>query len=233
MIRRYSEPLTQVPKYLSAIFMATKTRAEIVRELERAERPSPPKYDLARQLFRRVLEGGLSFKDAIRQAQLAPDETIRKCAIDILQHSEKFLCNESPARVGQITGLSMVLRNGTEIDVSPVWVRHLRPERVMVLHFWLTPLSPRQLSAAAAVLEAGLVRCHPRLQKCEIDFITVSKPELASGRRFQKYNWSKLQPLDDDALTSFFEPLCKAWSDYKKRGPRKIRGRQKHPEFSW
>ena len=111
-----------------------------------------------------ILEGKLTFKQALGQAKKLSDPIERKCATDILIASRQFLQEEPRSiRVGLFPAMSIDLPNGVELDVSPVWLRHLSPNRLMILHFWQTPLSERQLSAAAAVLRtAGAAHAQQR-----------------------------------------------------------------------
>ena len=122
--------------------------------------------------------------------------------------------------------MSVSIPNGLKLGVSPVWLRHLDPQRLMVLHFWRKPLSEWQLSAAGAVLRSALLQHEPKFADCELDFISMPLPESASHRRFEHYSWAKLRPLSDKDLHRFWKQFCAAWSDYKSRGPREIKRRR-------
>lgn len=160
MRRQLSMPLTELPTFLSTISMVVDDRPAIVQKLIQAERKSPPVYEPSRELFLKVVEGKLSFDSATVQAQRLADETERRCAAQIMDASAQFLRSERAARVSRFPGLEYTLPNGLHLDVSPVWLRHLDPSRLMVLHFWQTPLSDWQLSAAAAVLKTALLNRH-------------------------------------------------------------------------
>ena len=142
-----STPLTELPSFLSTISMVVDDRAAIVQKLIQAERKSPPVYEPSRDLFLSVLEGKLAFGKATLQARRLADDTERRCAVQIMDASERFLSSERPARISRLPGLTYALPNGLQLDISPVWLRHLDPSRLLVLHFWQAPLSTRQLAA--------------------------------------------------------------------------------------
>jgi hypothetical protein len=223
MERALSKPLNELPSFLSTISMVVDDRASIVESLTQAERKSPSRYEPAKEMFCRVLQGDLSPAQALVQARNLPDPVERKCAVDILQASGKFLCAETAARVGPFPAMSFPIPNGMELPIAPIWLRHLDPHRLMILHFWLKPLSAWQLSAAAAVLRTALLRHQPEYSDCELDFISVSLHEPASQRRFERYGWAKLKPLDETDLGRFWKQCCGAWTDYRSRGPREFR----------
>lgn len=227
----FSKPLSELPSFLSTISMVVDDRAAIVQQLIQAERKSPPRYGPTRDLFLRVLEGNFSFDDAFTQSRRLADETERKCAIRVLAASENFLRCERRARVGPFPSMKYFLPNGMQLDISPIWLRHLSPERLMVLHFWEAPLSPWQLSAAAAVLRSALHYEHQQYSACEVDFISVALSPFGGQRRFDRYNWSKLKPLRDDELVRFWRHFLGAWSEYHRREPREIRRRSPEDLF--
>lgn len=222
MEAEFSKPLNELPMFLSTISMVVDDRAAIVKQLIQAERKSPPIYGPTRDLFLCVLEGDFNFDDAVVQARRLADETERKCALEVLAASEKFLCSERRAPLGPFPSMRYQLPNGMRLDISPIWVRHLNPERLMALHFWRTQLSERQLSAAAAVLRTVIYNEQQQYSACEIDFISVSQSRFGGQRRFDRYNWTKLKPLSEDELARFWKPFVLAWSDYQRRGPREI-----------
>lgn len=223
MERDLSTPLIELPTYLSSISMVVDDRTAIIQSLVQAERKSPPIYEPARALFCRILEGSFNFQQAMIQARALADETERKCAVEVLQASEEFLCAERPTRVGIFPAMTHPLPNGMELSVSPILIRHFNPQRLMVLHFWRTPLSAWQLSAAGAVLRSALLRQQPQYSSCEVDFISVAVPNLATQRRFERYNWSKLRPLGPADLDRFWNQFLAAWSQYQRKGPREIK----------
>jgi hypothetical protein len=220
MERAVSTPLEELPTFLSSISMVVDDRASIINSLTQAERKSPPKYGPARDLFRRILQGDLSFADALRQAHNVVDPTHRACAVDVLEASSRFLRSETPARVGEFPTMDFSISTDMTLVVAPVWLRHLNPHRLMALHFWRKPLTARQLGAAAAVLRTALLLHHPEYVGCGLDFISVSHHEGTSGRQFQRYDWASLKPLDEVQLRRFWRQFCEAWSEYQKRAPR-------------
>lgn len=228
MEREFSKPLSELPAFLSTISMVVDDRTAIIRQLIQAERKSPPIYGSTRDLFLYVLEGKISFDNAMVQARRVVNETEQKCAVEVLTASEKFLRSERRAPSGSFPNMKYSLPNGMQLDISPIWVRHLNPERLMVLHFWRTPLSERQLSAAAAVLRSVLYNEQQQFSACEVDFISVAQSQFGGQRRFDHYNWTKLRPLGEDQLARFWRPFVLAWSNYQRRGPREIR--RKHPQ---
>jgi hypothetical protein len=222
----FSTPLTALPSFLSTISMVSDDRSAIIRGLIRAEQKSPPRYDPARNLFLYVLEGKLSLKQATEQARRILDLTERKCALEILNASSDFLRNGDRSRVGLFPVMSVLLPNDMELNISPVWLRHLSPNRLMVLHFWKNPLLGRQVSAAAAVLRKALAAQQPEYLRCELDFISIALPMNASVRRFECFNWARAKPLPDNELDRFWKPFCDAWLEYVSREPREKRGRR-------
>lgn len=228
MKSEFSTPLSELPTFLSTISMVVDDRAAIMQSLIQAERKSPPRYEPAKALFCRVLQGDFHVEQALDQARKLADTTERKCAIEILQASEKFLRGELQGRVGPFPSMSISLPNEVELGLSPVWLRHLDPERLMILHFWRRPLSQRQLSAAGAVLRVALSLHKPNHSSCELDFISVSLPENASQRQFRRYSWTTIKPFKEEELSRFWKPLCATWLDYQRRQPRKIK-RKREP----
>jgi hypothetical protein len=221
--RELSTPLVELPTYLSTISMIVDDRAAIVRNLIQAERKSPPVYGPSRDLFLSVLQGKLSFEKAVIQARRLADQTERKCAAQIIDASEQFLRHERPTIAIELPNLKYALPNGLELKIAPVWVRHYDPDRLMILHFWQAPLFQRQLSAAASVLRAALHDTKPQYSACEIDFISVAFSRFGTGRRFERYNWNQLKPLDDAELSRFWQQFLAAWSHYQRVGPREIK----------
>jgi hypothetical protein len=229
----FSKPLSELPTFLSTISMVSDDRAAIVQQLIQAERKSPPIYGPTRDLFLHVLEGKFDFDDAVTQARRLTGETERKCALRVLTASEKFLRSERRAPLGPFPNMRYPLPNGMRLDISPIWTRHLNPERLMVLHFWQTPLSERQLSAAGAVLRSALHNEQQQYSACEVDFISVAQSQFGGQRRFDHYNWTKLKPLRGDELARFWRPFLLAWSDYQRRGPREIRRKRPQSLFDY
>jgi hypothetical protein len=219
----FSTPLVELPTFLSTISMVGDEQGAIVQRLIQAERKSPAVYDPTRDLFLSALEGKLSFEKAMAQAWNLIDETQRKCAVQILDASEHFLRGERHARVGPLPSLEYHLPNGLPLKIKPVMLRHFSPERLMVLHFWQSPLSQWQLSAAAAVLRSAVRTQLPQLSSCEVDFISVATSPTGNRRQFQKFNWTKLKPLNQAELDRFWNRFLTAWSQYQRGGPRKIK----------
>jgi hypothetical protein len=152
METKFSKPLSEPPSYLSMVSMVGDDQAYTIQQLVQAERKSPPVYDPTRELFNKTLEGKFSYQEALTQLRGLPDETERKCARDILDVSKEFLLGQPAARVGRLEPMGLQLPNGILLNVSPVWLRHISPKRLMVLHFWQTPLTDWQFSAAGGIL---------------------------------------------------------------------------------
>jgi hypothetical protein len=232
MEREFSKPLNEPPGFLSTISMVEDDRSAIIENLIQAERKSPSRYEPAKALFCRVLEGDLNVGQAIAHAHTVAGLVERKCAAEVLQASKEFLARQPPAHIGPLPPMSVSIPSGLRLNVSSVLFRHLDPERLMVLHFWQKPLSDWQLSAAGAVLQSALLQHQPEFANCEIDFISVPFPEFAPHRRFEHYNWTKLKPLNDNDLQRFWNQFCDAWSIYKRREPREIRRRRPPDMFA-
>jgi hypothetical protein len=221
--RELSTPLVELPTYLSTISMIVDDKAAIVQKLIQAKRKSPPVYQPSRDLFLKVLQGKLSFDGAVIQSRRLADETERKCAVQIIDASEHFLRNERSTNVSELLHLAYPIPNGLNLNISPVWLRHFSPERLIVLHFWQTPLTPRQLSAAASVLRTALFDCQLQYSTCEIDFISVAFSRFGNTRRFERYNWSSLKLLSENELARFWNQFISGWSQYQRLGPREIK----------
>lgn len=226
METNFSTPLTAPPSFLSTISMVSDDVGAIIQSLTQAERKSPSRYEPAKELFLAILEEKLTFMKALEQAKKLPDPIERKCATDILIPSRQFLEKEPRSRIGPFPAMAIDLPNDLELEVSPIWLRHLPEKRLMILHFWQTPLSERQLSAAAAILRNALTRHRPEYLTCELEFVSVALAANGSVRRFKRYGWDRIRPLSDIELQRFWKPFCDAWSDYKRRGPRQIRRRR-------
>jgi hypothetical protein len=123
------------------------------------------------------------------------------------------------------------LPNGLELKVGPIWLRRLEEPRLLVLHFWQTPLSVRQIAAAAAILRLALRQHVPRHAFHEIDFVSVAVPELSEARRFRNWDWKQLGPLSEVELLKFSNQLASAWAAYRRRGPREIKPRRSRGEL--
>jgi hypothetical protein len=226
MTQDFSTPLTELPGFLSTISMVVDDRSLIVQSLVQAERKSPSVYEPAKDLFCRVLQGDFNVNQAISQARKILDPTERRCAVNVLQASASFLNREKPAHVGPLPPMSYTLPNGMNLSVAPLLLRHCKQERVMVLHFWQKPLSQWQVNAAGAVIQSALATHQRDYLGREIDFISVSLPERASSRRFERYDWTKVKPLTEAELARFWKQLLAAWSEYQRREPRAIRRRR-------
>jgi hypothetical protein len=226
MVGEFSTPLIELPTFLSTISMVGDEQNAIVQRLIQAERKSPSVYDPARALFLSVLEGKLSLENAMVQAWHLNDETQRKCAVQILDASRHFLQDEHHARTGLLPNLKYHLPNGLPLNVTPVRLRHFNPERLLVLHFWRTPLSEWQLRAAAAVLRSAVSTQLPQLATCEVDFISVAFSQTGNSRQFQRFNWTKLKPLNQTEIDRFWNRFLTAWTQYQRGGPRKIKRRK-------
>lgn len=217
-----SRLLLALPSFLSLTSMVTDDPEDMITGLRHAERKSPACYDPARALFFRVLQGDFTFDIALAQARKLTDDVERKCAIGVLEASKSFLLAQPTAKVGRLPQMSISLPNGMEVNVSPVWIRHLAVEQLMILHVWRTPLSDYQLSIIGGILQAALIRHQPRCARRDLELISVAAPEHASGRRLRSFSWEKLRPLDDDGLRRALSVICYAWAEYQRRGPREV-----------
>jgi len=226
-----SKPLTEPPNFLSTISMVVDDHQLIVQDLIQAERKSPSVYEPARALFRRVLQSDLSFDQALDQAQKLLDRVEKKCAIEILRASKEFLTKEAKGPVGDFPKMSTVITGDLTLNITQILIRHLKPDQLMVLHFWRDPLSPRQLSAAAAILKGTIKKTKPEFSSCELDFISVSAPNNKSSRLLKRYNWQTLKPLEEPELVKFWKPFYTAWQQYQRLPPRRVMKRKERSLF--
>lgn len=222
----FSTPLTDFPAFLSSVSMVVDDREEVIRSLIRAERKSPSRYDPAKEIFIRILQGDFSVEKGLQQAKALVDQTERDCAITVLNASAGFLRGEKPAKIGKLPAMSIELPNKMQLPVSAVLLRHLEENQLLILHFWRRPLTDQQLSAIGAILRRALRKHQPRYSTCELDFIAVFERGEPPKRTFRKYNWSKISPMDDSDLEKFLGRLCEAWKIYQDRGPREIKRRR-------
>jgi hypothetical protein len=226
MNEEFSTPLVELPSFLSTISMVGDDESAIIQKLVHAERKSPSVYAPSRDLFLAALEGKLNFEDVMRQAWNLSDEIQRKSAVSVLSTSKTFLSRERSVHISSVQKLEFSLPNGMPLDVTPVWLQQSNPPKLMILHFWRTPLSQWQLSAAAAVLKSTIRNQLPQLEACDIDFISVSFAQGSNSREFQRLNWTKLKPLNQVDLDRFWNYFLVAWSQYQRKAPRKIRRRK-------
>jgi hypothetical protein len=222
----HSRLLTTFPSFLSTVSIVGDDQNKTIQAFRHAERKSPPVYDPARDLFIRLIQGDFTFEAALDQARLLTDKIERKCATNVLEAAKSFLTSAPPAKLGPLPPMAIRLPNGMELSVSSVWIRHVHPDRLMVLHLWEKSLSDWQLSAAGAILRMALYRHQPTCARLELDFISVAVPGHSSERRLQNYSWELLKPLDEDGLQRFFKRLCDAWTEYQRQGPREYKKRR-------
>jgi hypothetical protein len=220
-----SKPLDELPAFLSMISMVADDEREIVKGFTRAERKSPARYEPAKQIFFRILSGDLTYQAGIAQALEVSDPVERNCAVSVLRVANLFLKTQRPGRIARLPFIQTTLPNGLELDVGPVWVRDSDGERLLVLHFWRNPLTPRQLSAAGAILRLALLQNRREFALLELDLISAAIPEGSEARRFVNYHWKQLAPLTEDELFKFSQKLRSAWKAYQLIGPRKIKQR--------
>ena len=218
----YSQLLTELPSFISTISMVEDDRENIIASFRHAERRSPSTYAPARDLIRRILQGDFSYKAAVHHAQAISGDVERRCALSVLETAKEFLCAEAPAAISSVDAMRYQVRSGLELKVGSLWVRHLVPQRLFVLHAWKKPLSEWQRGAFARILRDSLLEYQPDYANLEIDLISVAASEHSSNRKFEKYNWSALKPLDNQSLQRFLNQLLSAWDEYHKRGPRKF-----------
>src|SRR4029077_9977317 len=165
-------------------------------------------YHSTRDLFLSVLRGQLEFQAALAQARRLPDEVTRRCAREVLEASERFVVEEQPAELSPLAGMGVDLPNGMELRVSPVWIRHFSPPRLLVLHFWWDALSDWQLRAAGGILWLARARDKPGCLGLDLEFISVAVQDHSAGRRLRSYTWKTLRPLHGEELDRFLQRLC-------------------------
>ena len=222
--------LTELPSFLSTVSMVVDNRAEIVKGFTRAERKSPSVYDSARELFFSVLRRQFTFEMALDQARLISDKVKRDCAVQVLEACKTFLRDTEGTEIGQLEPLYIDLPNGLVLPVSPVWVRHFAPERLLVLHLWRAPLTDRQVRALKAVLIKALLKAKSRHVLSEIDVFSVAMPDNATSRKSRLYTSEKYPALDNDDFERFVHELCEAWTEYQRQPVRKL-SQKKLPLF--
>lgn len=225
MVDDLSKPLEVLPGFLSSISMVEDDQAAVIKGFIGAERKSPPRYDVARQLIFKVLEGQISLQQAQDYADSVSDPVDRRCAQQVLRAGQPFLKTASVAPVSALPSMTVEVRAGLSLNVGPIWVRHLEEPRLLLLHLWDRPLNERQVRAALAVLRTALATQQPAWSYREIDFVSVATPELAAERHCRIHGWRTLAPMEDDELTRFFRDMLSAWDAYQKIGPRPVKRR--------
>lgn len=227
-----STPLTKFPVYMSSIRIVTDDRQEAVKGLIHAEQTPPARYVVARDLFIEVLSGKMTYEQAYRQAGYEADPIKRRYALRIMEVSKDFFDNTRKYPISQLPTMAVILPNGMELNVAPIWARYDQPMRLMILYLWETPLSDLQLSVAAGLLHEAIRDTKYRGR--ELDFISVSRPTHSAGRRLQLMGWEKLKPFYDDDLKSALKfYLCDVWDEYHRRGPRPINLRRGRDLLNW
>lgn len=211
--------LTEFPPFLSAVSMVTDDREQGVKELIRAEHPSPPIYSLATELFVEVWQGNFTYEAALHQARLEKHATERSCAVQVLEVSKKFLTSDQNKgtkiiRVQQPPYIT--LPNGMPLKVGPLWVQD-RKNRLTILNFWLNALTDLQVKAAAGILQLAIESEGHKYAGFELDFISTPIPHYAAGRRFFLRGWDEIKPLQSAELQHFLEKLCSLWNEYHRR----------------
>jgi hypothetical protein len=225
MIEDLSIPLEELPGFLSTISMVEDDRREIIKGLIAAERKSPPRYDAARQLILRVLEGQIDYERAEAFAATIPDPIDKRCAEDVLNAAKPFLRSATTSPVGQLAPMRFEVRPELFLKVAPIRVRQLSEPRVLLLHVWDRPLNDRQVRAALAILKRALTDQLPAYSYRDIDFVTLSTPPLSARRSCRIYGWNSLPPMETDELDRFLGALSDAWSEYQRHGPRSVKRR--------
>lgn len=225
MVDDLSKPLEALPGFLSTISMVEDDQAAVIKGFIGAERKSPPRYDVARQLIFRILEGQISLQQAQNFADSVSDPIVRRCALQVLHASQPFLEGAPIAPVAALPSMSVEVRAGLSLSVGPIWVRQLEEPRLLLLHVWDQPLNERQVRAALAVLRIALANQQPAWSYREIDFVSVATPELAAKRHCRVYNWQTLAPMEEDELARFFRDMLSAWDAYHRIGPRLVKRR--------
>jgi hypothetical protein len=198
---------------MSSVSMVTDDRERGIKDFIRAEHPSPSIYDAARKHFTVALEKKLTIEQLFTQASLIKNETVKKCTLDILEKSRKFLLAQAAGRTVKLPHMEIKLPNDKKLDVSPVWIRDCRPHRLMILHFWKKPLSEIQTRAAAGILSFAIEEEYRKYLGFELDFISISYH--GARRRFEVSGWDKIQPLRDIDLQYFLQRLCDLWDAYQ------------------
>lgn len=227
----FSIPLREPPSFLSTISMVGDDTTRIVHSLTQAERKSPSRYEPARAMFLSVLEGKLSYDATLTQARRLADKVERECALQILHASKSFLEKERPAPITPLPNSYYTLPNKLPLLVRPLWVRNFSQPRLLVMHFWRSPLTQRQLSAAATIIQSVIADNFPSYTGCEIDFLATPFVETRNSRDFQRNGWQRLRPLNEVELGRFWKQFSLAWDIYKKREPRIIRRKRKDDLF--
>ena len=205
--------------------MTSDDQALIIKKLKDAEIKTPAFYKTARELFNRILSGDLTFDQAYHQADEIVEPTDRRCALDVLAVSENFLRNEPKSPISRFPRRSITLPNGLPLAVSPIFVRNAQPKRLLVLYFWNTPLSSRQISTVAAVVRMA-TRAESGYDDADLDFVSASLNSSGQRREFRHLNWAKCKPLSDAELTRFWGLFTAAWERYQRMPPREIKSRR-------
>lgn len=213
----FGTSLTEFPSFLSAVSMVTDDREYGIKELIRAEHPSPPIYDLARDLFIGVWQGDFTYEAALRQARLEKGSTERNCAVEVLEISKRFLKSRNSKKILKIQHPPYIrLPNGMPLKVGPLWVQDGK-NRLAILHFWLQALTELQVRAAAGILQLAMANDGHQYAGFELDFISTAMPHYASGRRFSLLGWDEIKPLRDADLGHFLQKLYDLWDEYHRR----------------
>jgi hypothetical protein len=224
--------LTEFPGFMSTIRLVTDNREEAMTRLVHAEHKAPSFYLPARETLLDVLRGKLVVAKAIHDLKFLRDPTERKLASQIFAASKKFLEGERPTPTVEASPMEAQLPNRKIIKISPVWVRHHRPQRLMLLYLWEDELTDLQLRVAAGLLHLAIETHSTKFRGRELDFISVARPAFSAGRKLRKYGWDQLNPFYGEELEKALKfYLCDLWEEYHKRGPRPVNEKRRDPDL--
>lgn len=218
-----SSPITKMPNFASSARLYSRDKNEIITGLRRSERKPPPIYDSTRDFILLILEGKLNYDLAIKQAKNIPDETERRCALDVLRVTKEFLEKEQKGKLSPLEGMFIEFSDDSTIPISQLYVRILGNEqRLFYLCPWEKPLNETQLSVAGGIIRRAIPNFYPQYADCEIDFVSTHMDQIANKRTIRISNWSKITPLDSPQLDNVLSALRIAWREYRALPPRTI-----------
>lgn len=219
-----SEHINSLPAFLTVAGLLDETSDRVIKAFFGAERPSPPKYDAARQLIIKGLSGRASHEWLLAQARSVPEKGGRRQAVDVVKPAAGYLATAQPGVMSELRDLCVTLRPGVDLPVKPVWLRACEPETVVVFHFWEQPLSLHQKRLAATLLKMALAVT--RYRHAPLEFVSVSQSALDMSRRCVVSGWNDLPPLVGTEYEAFVARLLRAWDDYQSRPPRPYKRRR-------
>lgn len=213
----FPEKLTP-PPLIAGMLLPQGTEAESFSRIARLERPPPPRYVLARQLFVAVLTGQ-PFDWAVQQARDSNDASQRGYALDLLRTAKTFLHMTRGLKSAEPPTARWGPAGGLELPVATHAVTGQGPSRrVMVLHFWRSELPAERLALIKGAFRSSIWRL-PGFAGTPIDLVTAPVVPALGRRNLKIVECTEGAIAGDDELDTFHGELASLWDRYHEVHP--------------